>query len=168
MDKYKLMPYIKLQHRMLRGRYSEAEGKWRLTVRRPIISESGEVRYEEVEDTCDVLFTGTGTLNRWSWPDIPGLHDFGGQVIHSAAWETGEGGPNADWQDTVASWGSKSVGVIGVVSVFQLFDLCLEVDCSRARRLFSLFQLFSLESSMLSTLFVDRRGSLPTLCASTS
>ncbi|KAF8900786.1 hypothetical protein CPB85DRAFT_1324906 [Mucidula mucida] len=115
-DKYKLMPYIKLQHRMLRGRYSEAEGKWRLTVRRPIISESGEVRYEEVEDTCDVLFTGTGTLNRWSWPDIPGLHDFGGQVIHSAAWETGEGGPNADWQDTVASWGSKSVGVIGVGS----------------------------------------------------
>ncbi|KAF9004447.1 FAD/NAD(P)-binding domain-containing protein [Hymenopellis radicata] len=115
-DKYKLMPYIKLQHRMMRGRYSEAEGKWRLTIQRPVIGDSGEVQYEEVEDTCDVLFTGTGTLHRWSWPDIPGLNDFRGQIIHSAAWETGEGGPNAKWQDSVASWGPKSVGVIGVGS----------------------------------------------------
>jgi hypothetical protein len=71
---------------------------------------------EAFQDTCDVLFTGLGSLSRWSWPDIEGLHNFRGKVIHSANWDTGEGDPKKGWEDTVRSWGDKNVAVIGVGS----------------------------------------------------
>ncbi|MHB8695595.1 MAG: flavin-containing monooxygenase, partial [Solirubrobacteraceae bacterium] len=35
---------------------------------------------------ADVLITATGVLHRWRWPDIPGLLDFGGDLVHTAAW----------------------------------------------------------------------------------
>ncbi|KAK0199132.1 FAD/NAD-binding domain-containing protein [Armillaria mellea] len=113
-----LRPYIKLQHRMTKARYSEPDGKWIVTIQRPVESSSGETatQFEEFEDTCDVLLTGLGVLSRWNWPDIPGLKEFQGKVIHSARWETGEGGPDATWEDTVKNWGDKRVGVIGVGS----------------------------------------------------
>lgn len=120
-DTYKLAPYIKLRHRMMSGRYSERDGKWILTIRRPVADSGTEgVEWEEFEDTCDILFTGTGLLNRWTWPDIPGLHDFHGPLIHTAAWETGSKDPNVTWQESVKDWGDKSVGVIGVVSFVSL------------------------------------------------
>ncbi|KAL2014483.1 hypothetical protein VTN00DRAFT_2008 [Thermoascus crustaceus] len=42
---------------------------------------------EIFEDTADVLVTGIGVLNSWKWPDIPGLHDFQGKLLHSAKWD---------------------------------------------------------------------------------
>ncbi|KAF9270874.1 FAD/NAD-binding domain-containing protein [Marasmius fiardii PR-910] len=113
-DKYKLMPYIKLQHRLTGARWNDDEGKWHLTLRR-VTAQGGS---EEFEDTADVLFTGMGGLSRWKWPDIEGLHEFKGKVIHSAQWETGEGSgdPHLTWEDSVKSWGDKTVGVIGVGS----------------------------------------------------
>lgn len=91
---------------MTKAQYSEPDGKWIITIQR--------------------LFTGLGVLSRWNWPDIPGLKEFQGKVIHSARWETGEGGPDAAWEDTVKNWGDKRVGVIGVVSYVSaknLYDL---------------------------------------------
>ncbi|KAL2794663.1 hypothetical protein BJX66DRAFT_351131 [Aspergillus keveii] len=41
------------------------------------------------EDCADVLMTGTGLLNEWKWPDIPGLGSFAGEVLHSACWDEG-------------------------------------------------------------------------------
>lgn len=38
-------------------------------------------------DEADVLISATGALNNWKWPDIPGLHDFKGKVMHSAKWD---------------------------------------------------------------------------------
>jgi hypothetical protein len=38
-------------------------------------------------DSCDVLISATGALNEWKWPDIPGLHDFKGKLLHSANWD---------------------------------------------------------------------------------
>lgn len=37
----------------------------------------------EFEDECDILLHATGILNRWDYPDIPGLMDFKGRV----SWE---------------------------------------------------------------------------------
>lgn len=34
------------------------------------------------------MVKATGTLNKWKWPDIPGLHDFNGTLLHSANWDT--------------------------------------------------------------------------------
>jgi cation diffusion facilitator CzcD-associated flavoprotein CzcO len=48
---------------------------------------------------------GTGILNTWKWPEIEGLHDFKGPVIHSA-----------NWDHSVEFNKEKTVGVIGVGS----------------------------------------------------
>ena len=42
---------------------------------------------EVFEDSADILMTGTGLLNEWKWPSIPGLHDFNGPLLHSASWD---------------------------------------------------------------------------------
>lgn len=38
-------------------------------------------------DDCDILVQATGALNNWKWPNIPGLHDFKGKLLHSATWD---------------------------------------------------------------------------------
>jgi cation diffusion facilitator CzcD-associated flavoprotein CzcO len=38
-------------------------------------------------DQADVLIQATGALNNWTWPNIPGLHDFKGKLLHSASWD---------------------------------------------------------------------------------
>jgi cation diffusion facilitator CzcD-associated flavoprotein CzcO len=37
-------------------------------------------------DTCDVLLSAVGPLNKWNWPDVPGIKDFKGDIMHSAAY----------------------------------------------------------------------------------
>lgn len=131
MDKYKLRPHIQLQHRISRATYNEATGKWHLTIRRPRPSEGGQNQdgsshwdwntdFEEFEDTADVVLSGLGVLNRWSWPDIEGLQDFQGSVIHSAQWETR--GSGQGWEK---DWSGKRVGVIGVVRILSCFPITL-------------------------------------------
>lgn len=62
-----------------------------------------------------------GILNNWKWPDIDGLHDFGGPLIHSASWNH-----DVDFE-------GKTVGVIGTGStsvqiVPQLQQTCKNVQ----------------------------------------
>ncbi|KAG5653916.1 hypothetical protein H0H81_009508 [Sphagnurus paluster] len=124
-DKYKLRPFIKLRHRIVGASYHEDSGKWHLKVRRPRAgseTEKGEhvvwnwtTDFEEFTDTADVVLAGLGSLSRWSWPDVDGLENFEGRVMHSAQWDIGEDG-NGVWQETVKDWGDKLVGVIGVGS----------------------------------------------------
>lgn len=35
---------------------------------------------------CDIFIKATGNLNKWAWPDIPGLERFKGDLIHTAHW----------------------------------------------------------------------------------
>lgn len=37
---------------------------------------------------ADVVIKATGILNTWKWPEIPGLHDFTGKMIHTAKYDT--------------------------------------------------------------------------------
>ncbi|KAI0066744.1 FAD/NAD(P)-binding domain-containing protein [Artomyces pyxidatus] len=97
-EKYKLMRYIRLQHELVHARWDGPSGKWHLRIRR---GDTGE----EFDDTTDVLFLGTGSLSRPCWPDIPGLGDFKGRVVHSGKWDI----PDDDLKD----WADKRVGVIG-------------------------------------------------------
>lgn len=41
---------------------------------------------ETFEEDADVLISARGSLNEISWPNIPGLNDFQGEVMHSANW----------------------------------------------------------------------------------
>ena len=108
------MRYIKLEHELVHARYDEPSGKWHLKLRRPVAGTTGDVEYEIIDDTADFVLAGTGSLSRWKWPDIPGLSDYKGDLVHSAGWEDEEDKP---WKE---SWRDKRVGVIGVVSYTSL------------------------------------------------
>lgn len=42
---------------------------------------------ETFEDTANLLISARGGLNQVSWPDIKGLKDFGGKLMHSGQWD---------------------------------------------------------------------------------
>lgn len=81
--------------------WDEGKGEWKVQLRE---TRNGEV-VREFGDTCHLLLHGTGILNNFKWPDIPGLKDkFKGKVVHTARW------PN-DYQKE--EWKNDRVAVIG-------------------------------------------------------
>lgn len=122
-DKWKVRPLIKLQHEVVRMQWDEAAGQWIVRIRRP--SANDPSTFEEFEDRADIVLNGTGGLDRWKWPDIEGLHEFKGPIVHSAGWNFG----GSHWEEDVKDWGDKKVVVIGMVRIshlpsFPLFSVC--------------------------------------------
>ncbi|KAK6073648.1 flavin-binding monooxygenase [Seiridium cupressi] len=79
-DKYGARKYMKFEHEFKGARWSENAGKWEVAILR--LSDN-----QIIYDTADVLLKATGTLNKWQWPDIPGLQTFKGTLLHSARWD---------------------------------------------------------------------------------
>jgi len=77
--KYQVEKYITYNSRIVEAAWDETEGKWNLRIER----EGGTIG-----DSCDVIFSASGVLNNWKWPDIPGIKDFKGKMLHSANWDT--------------------------------------------------------------------------------
>lgn len=92
--KYSATRFIKLQHEIIGCRWEDKTAKWHVSVRNLA---TGAM----FEDSCDVLISGRGNLNTPSWPDIEGLKEFKGEVMHSATW-------NESYDFT-----HKRIGVIG-------------------------------------------------------
>lgn len=63
-----------------------------------------QVTKETWHDWAHVFVNGTGLLNSWKWPDINGLFDFKGSLMHSAKW------------DHEVDFANKKIGVIGTGS----------------------------------------------------
>jgi hydroxyversicolorone monooxygenase len=81
--------------------WDDSKGQWKVKLRKSV---PGQVP-TEFEDHCDLLLHGTGILNNFKWPDIPGLKDkFKGRVIHTARWPE-------DYQKE--QWKNDRVAVIG-------------------------------------------------------
>lgn len=60
--------------------WDDDKAKWTIEVK--------DLKTNQVfSDEADFLVVGTGILNKWDWPDIPGLKDFGGKLLHSADWD---------------------------------------------------------------------------------
>ncbi|KAE8408281.1 hypothetical protein BDV37DRAFT_296468 [Aspergillus pseudonomiae] len=78
--KYDVRKYIQFEKRCTGARWNEALGKWFVQM---LDLQTGQT----FEDNADVLITGTGQLNEWKWPPIPGLHSFKGKLLHSACWD---------------------------------------------------------------------------------
>ncbi|PSN72779.1 FAD/NAD(P)-binding domain-containing protein [Corynespora cassiicola Philippines] len=76
--KYSLDRDVKTSHEIISAEFDEYEGIWNLKV-----NHNGQV----FSDWCNVLVSATGFLSHWKWPDIPGLHEFNGLKVHSAAWD---------------------------------------------------------------------------------
>ena len=94
--KYGVERFTKLEHEVTNCRWDENEGKWHVHVKQP----DGSV----IEDTSDMLISARGLLNNKQWPNIDGLWDFKGEIMHSAGWNE-----DYDFKD-------KKVGVIGLGS----------------------------------------------------
>ncbi|KAK0109702.1 hypothetical protein ONS95_002381 [Cadophora gregata] len=77
---YDLEKYVKFDTAVEKAVWQEEEGVWQLT----LVSSDGS----RFEDTCEVLVNGTGVLNAWKYPDIPGIKDFEGKLMHSARWDS--------------------------------------------------------------------------------
>lgn len=80
-DKHDIRKHVKLSHKCTQAVWDESRSKWIVTLQR---LDLGEPVF--VEDEADVLITGTGLLNEWKWPNITGLHDFKGELLHTANW----------------------------------------------------------------------------------
>ncbi|KAL2843694.1 hypothetical protein BJY01DRAFT_235534 [Aspergillus pseudoustus] len=90
--KWKLEQFVQLDTRVTDTTWSEDAGKWLVKVER-----DGKT----ISDECDVLVNASGFLNKWTWPNIEGLHDFQGKLLHTANW------------DESYDWDGKRVAVIG-------------------------------------------------------
>ncbi|EXJ90840.1 hypothetical protein A1O1_03945 [Capronia coronata CBS 617.96] len=71
--------YVKLRHQIMSLSWDDGTAQWTIRVQD---LETGR----EHEDHADIVIDGGGVLNKWKWPDIPGLHDFNGTLLHSAQW----------------------------------------------------------------------------------
>ena len=80
-DKYDIRKYMKFNQKCIEARWNEETCKWHAKFQKV---GSDEI----IEDVGDVFMTGSGVLNEWKWPDIKGLHDFKGKLMHSANWDT--------------------------------------------------------------------------------
>ncbi|KAL3477263.1 hypothetical protein BJX99DRAFT_257520 [Aspergillus californicus] len=113
-ERFGLRRFMKLSTRVVECRWDEEEGVWRVTLE--------DTTTKEVwTDWAHVVVNGTGILNSWKWPDVPGLGDFAGPKMHSAAWDH-----SVDYTD-------KVVGVIGTGStsvqiVPELQKVCKQVQ----------------------------------------
>lgn len=64
---------------------------------------------KEIDDFCDIFINASGVLNDWRWPDIQGIDDFKGVLLHTARW------------DEEVKLDGKHVGLIGNGYVFIVF-----------------------------------------------
>ncbi|KAJ5439050.1 uncharacterized protein N7458_010048 [Penicillium daleae] len=81
-EKYGCMKHIKLKQQVEGVTWDEKSSKWNVQIQD---LDSGST----YNDRADVLIQATGALNNWKWPNIPGLHDFKGKLLHSASWDEG-------------------------------------------------------------------------------
>ena len=84
---------IRFGRELVSAEWGAAEGMWTALVR-----DTNEVP-EQV--TANVIITACGLFNAARFPDVPGLSDFAGQIIHPTLWEDG------------TDVGGKRVAVIG-------------------------------------------------------
>jgi cation diffusion facilitator CzcD-associated flavoprotein CzcO len=73
-DRYGLRPHMRFATEVASADFDDERGAWIVRL----------VGGEEVE--ADVLVTATGQLSRPSYPNIPGLDRFAGEMFHSARW----------------------------------------------------------------------------------
>jgi len=106
-EKYQVAKYIKLNHRVIKAEWNPSSGKWDLQIHNTVSDQL-------VTDTADFVLSTTGALSRWRWPDIAGLHDYRGLLMHSAAYNSDLGIGEIEGESE--KWRDQTVAVIGVGS----------------------------------------------------
>lgn len=98
---FDLRKFMTFNTEVIGAYWNEEKGQWTVKLRQ---TQPGQ-EPREFEDYCDLLLHGTGILNNFKWPAIPGLKDkFKGKVIHTARWPD-------DYE--AEQWKNDNVAVIG-------------------------------------------------------
>lgn len=80
-EEYGVTPNLRLSHEVLSARWISGEFQWEIQVKDLTSGVS-------VTDRADFLITAPGRVNQPYHPNIEGLQDFQGQVIHTARWDS--------------------------------------------------------------------------------
>lgn len=76
---FDLRKYMTFNTRVTGAYWEEACGQWRVELSQTAPDGSQIV----IEEKCHVLLNASGFLNKYKWPDTPGLDEFTGRVIIS-------------------------------------------------------------------------------------
>ncbi|KAJ5772464.1 hypothetical protein N7520_002993 [Penicillium odoratum] len=112
-DKYDCNKFIKYRHSIKAAVWNEDKAKWEIQVQ----NGDGAV----FQDDVDVFINAGGVLNNWKWPNIEGIHNFKGKLIHSARWD-------ADYDFTGKKVASIGIGSSGIQIVPQLAKVVGSMD----------------------------------------
>ncbi|KAF2803953.1 flavin-binding monooxygenase-like protein [Mytilinidion resinicola] len=84
-QKYKLYKYIRFNTSVEQARWDDSELKWKTDVK---VSGDKDSEFSNAYTIIsDFLISAVGQLNQPAYPDIPGLGEFGGKIMHSARWD---------------------------------------------------------------------------------
>lgn len=98
-EKYGLYKHIRFNSTVEEARWDDSESKWKVNVK---VSGQKDSEYgNSYVLNSDFLISAVGQLNLPREPDIPGLKDFKGKMMHSARW---------DWSYNLSG---KRIAVIG-------------------------------------------------------
>ena len=84
-EKYGLYKHIRFNSTVEEARWDDATHKWKVAVNVGGAKDSQFVDAYEMQS--DFLVSAVGQLNVPREPEIPGLHDFQGRMMHSARWD---------------------------------------------------------------------------------
>jgi cation diffusion facilitator CzcD-associated flavoprotein CzcO len=103
---------VKLKHQIEHAQWDATKGVWTLRVRDLA---TGTV----VDDEAEFFINAGGVLNNFKWPDIPGIKDYKGKLMHSAAYE--EGYPLEGKRVAVIGAGSSGVQIVANIQQKGMF-----------------------------------------------
>ena len=69
---------MKFNSRVTETTWNDSTGKWDIKI---------QCEGRTITDSADILINGSGILNKWRWPSIPGIDSYQGKLLHSAAWD---------------------------------------------------------------------------------
>ncbi|KAL3437284.1 hypothetical protein BDV09DRAFT_201991 [Aspergillus tetrazonus] len=98
-EKYGLYEYIRFNSEVTEARWSEEEKKWKVSTK--VSGDKDNQFTRSYVLSTDFLISAVGQLNFPREPDIPGLKDFRGKMMHSARW---------DW---TYNYENKRIAIIG-------------------------------------------------------
>lgn len=98
-NKYQLYKYIRFGSVVEAATWDDEKKRWKVDVK---VTGGKDAEFSpSYSIESDFLVSAVGQLNQPRYPDIPGLGDFKGKVVHSARW---------DWSYDMQG---KRIGVVG-------------------------------------------------------